>query len=251
MSYPADIAERLICVIPTSPVKSHPSTDLIDQTIRSVRAQVGPNVLVIILADGVRPEQREMLKPYLSYVAQLRRTYGLDMHYFVMQFHEFSHQAKMLRWLLQKGMFALKNRPHLFWLEHDTPMTLDPIDWGNVLDALDAKEFGLIRFLYEGRIHPEHEHLMMGTVQRNGQNYVRTKQFSARPHVATWDFYERMLAQFSPNALTFTEDLMHSVCQGDPDAWPMAIYYPDEPRGRSFHLDGRQGADKFEGKLVF
>jgi hypothetical protein len=251
MSYPADIADRLICVIPTSPVKSHPSTDLIDQTIRSVRAQVGPNVLVIILADGVRPEQRDMLKPYISSVAQLRRTYGLDMHYFVMQFLEHKHQVGMIRWLTQKGMFALKNRPHIALVEQDAPFTLDPIDWGNCLDILDSKRFDVVRFLFEGDINAAHRHMAGATINFKGMDYVETCQYSARPNVATWDFYERALAQFSPNACCFFEDLAHSFCQEDPKAFPIGIYYPPPPRGRSFHLDGRQGAPKFDDKQVF
>jgi hypothetical protein len=256
--YPADIGNRLICVMPTSPVKSHPSTDLIDRTIASVRQQVGPDVLLIILADGVRPEQREMLKPYTQYVAELRRKYGRALNPFVMQFYEHKHQVGMLRWLFDKRPHLGPSipSPHILFVEHDTPFTPDPIDWENVLSVLDGKAFEMIRFLYEGDIHPEHQYMVLGKEilgkdSVNKSVYIRTKQFSARPHVATWDFYKRALEQFSPWANSFVEDKMHSVCSEDPDNWPIGIYYPDPPRGRSFHLDGRAGEEKFEGNQVF
>jgi hypothetical protein len=44
---------------------------------------------------------------------------------------------------------------------------------------------------------------------------------------------------------------MHGVVLDNPDVWRIGIYYPPPPRGRSFHLDGRQGDEKFEGKQVF
>jgi hypothetical protein len=250
--YPADIGNRLICVMPTSPVKSHPSTDLIDRTIASVRQQVGPDVLLIILADGVRPEQREMLKPYHLYVAQLRRTYGLSMSNFVMEFFLHKHQVGMLRWLIQKHMWAAaKPKPHILLVEHDAPFTPDPIDWGNVLDLLDSKQFDVVRFLFEGDINEAHRHMAGATINFKGMDYVETRQYSARPNVATWDFYERALGRFSSNAVCFFEDLAHSFCQEEPEAWKIGIYYPPPPRGRSFHLDGRQGDAKYDERQVF
>lgn len=250
--YPENIADRLICVIPTSPVKSHPDTGLIDRTIASVRQQIGPNPLIMILADGVRAEQREMLKPYHTYVAELRRRYAGNFQYFVMEFFNHLHQVGMLRWVFRKGISGLASRaPHILLCEHDCPFTPDPIDWGNVCAVLDAKRFDVVRFLFEGDIHAEHRHMAGATISFNGMDYVETKQYSARPNVATWDFYERALLQFSPSANTFFEDKLHGVVLDNPAAWPIGIYYPPPPRGRSFHLDGRQGDSKFEEKLVF
>lgn len=251
MSYPSDISDRLVCVIPTSPVKSHPSTDMIEQTIASVRRQVGPDVFITILADGVRDEQREMLKPYHQHVAQLRRLFANNFHVFIMEFYGHKHQVGMMRWFMRAG-WSLKAKPHILFVEHDTPFTPDPIDWENVLDFLGRPGgLDMVRFLYEGDIHPEHRHMVIGTLVHGGQKFIRTKQFSARPHVATWDFYQRALAQFSLGANSFIEDRMHSVCQENPDDWRIGIYYPPPPRGRSFHLDGRQGEAKYDEKQVF
>lgn len=254
--HPENIADRLICVIPTSPVKSHPDTGLIDRTIASVRQQIGPNPLIMILADGVRAEQREMLKPYHTYVAELRRRYAGNMKYFVMEFFEHRHQVGMLRWVFRKGVGTLSrdepSAPHILFIEHDTPLTPDPIDWEEICGLLDKRELDMVRFLYEGDIHPEHRHMLTGEVLFTPKrSYPLTRQFSARPHVATWDFYRRALEQFSPQANSFIEDKMHSVCEADTEHWRIGIYYPDPPRGRSFHLDGRQGDSKFEDRLVF
>jgi hypothetical protein len=169
-----------------------------------------------------------------------------------MQFLEHKHQVGMMRWLFQKGMFALRQKPHILFIEHDTPMTLDPIDWEEICSLLDKRELEMVRFLYEGDIHPEHKHLLTGEwLYTPNTAYALTRQFSARPHVATWDFYERALAQFSPSANSFIEDKMHGVVLDDPEKWRIGIYYPPPPRGRSFHLDGRAGGDKFEGNQVF
>lgn len=192
-----------------------------------------------------------MLKPYHTYVAELRRRYAGNMKYFVMEFFEHVHQIGMMRWLFRKELRITSTGPHLLFQESDTPFTTDPIDWANVLDMLDSKRFEMLRFLFEGDIHPEHRHMAGATVNFKGMDYVETRQYSARPHVATWDFYRRALEKFSPKANCFLEDKLHGTVLDNPEAWPIGIYYPPPPRGRSFHLDGRQGDPKFDDTQIF
>ena len=247
------LADRLIVVIPTSPIRSHPSTDLIDRTIDSVRAQIGPDPFLVILCDGVRPEQMDLRDAYDRYVAELKHKYGGSMQNFVMRFYEHRHQVGMLRWFINvKAPWGQrKHPPHILFVEADCPLTPDPIDWQNVCDLLDSKRFDVVRFLFEADINVEHRHMAGATIHFNGMDYVETRQYSARPNVATWDFYIRALSRFSRDAVCFFEDYAHSFCQEEPLDWPIGIYYPPPPRVRSYHLDGRQGDEKFDGKQVF
>ena len=247
------LADRLIVVIPTSPIRSHPSTDLIDRTIDSVRAQVGPDPFLVILCDGVRPEQMDLRDAYDRYVAELKRKYRSTMENFVMRFLDHKHQVGMLRWFIN-GKAPWNGRtvkPHVLLVESDTPLLPEPINWDNVCGVLDSGRFDVVRFLFEGDINAAHRHMAGATIDFKGQKYVETCQYSARPNLATWDFYIRALAKFSPAALCFFEDLAHGFCQEDPNAWKIGIYYPDPPRARSFHLDGRQGDPKFDDTQIF
>jgi len=95
--------------------------------------------------------------------------------------------------------------------------------------------------------------LMHGEIECRGVALTKTTQFSARPHVASVEFYEKLLARFSSNAKCFVEDYAHSVCQTDPwEEWRLSIY---TPRGanmkRSYHTDGRAGSAKFDETQVF
>ena len=57
-------------LIPTSPIPSHPSTEMIETTIASVKEQL-PDAPIIVMIDGIRPEQAELRPAYDEYT---RRT---------------------------------------------------------------------------------------------------------------------------------------------------------------------------------
>ena len=131
---------------------------------------------------------------------------------------------------------------------------------------LTGKSPQMVRFHHESVIPEAHQHMMVGSyIYRNhvvarGIEFLTTCQFSARPHLATIDFYRRVLECFTPQAKTFVEDKMHGVCheayklRGDAGwrEWPIGIYAPaDGNLKRSYHLDGRAGGPKFDDQLVF
>ena len=68
---------EITVVIPTSPIPSHPSTAIIDETIASVRKQL-PDSRIIVTADGVRAEQVGMANNYFEYLVALNKQAKVD-----------------------------------------------------------------------------------------------------------------------------------------------------------------------------
>lgn len=241
--------DKITVLIPTSPIPSHPSSAIITETIESVRYHM-PEVPITILADGVRAEMECMRETYETYLAELEaRCSDPAANMTMIQFEEHVHQVGMMRRFMQEV-----ERPYILFLEHDTPICKAPIDWDALHVELNAGIVKFVRFLPEPQIHPEHEHLMLGYIETEHILLRETIQFSARPHIATVDFYRRVLEQFSQEAKCFIEDRMHSVCQSDPWAiWKMAIYLDKKGKDskRSYHLCGRENGPKFDDSQVF
>jgi hypothetical protein len=57
-------------LIPTSPIPSHPSTEMIETTIASVKEQL-PDAPIILMIDGIRPEQAELRPAYEEYTRRI------------------------------------------------------------------------------------------------------------------------------------------------------------------------------------
>jgi hypothetical protein len=243
------VDEKITVLIPTSPIPSHPSTRIIFETIDSIRFHL-PNAEISILMDGVRPEQAAALPRYKEYARNLVEgiLFGDHSRITLCPFMPHTHQVGMVR-----SVMPSVQTPLVLFVEHDTPLTKDPIDWEGIAGAIERDVVDFVRFLPEPGIHPEHLHLMCGPV--DGYPLVKTIQFSARPHVASRVFFEKMLLRFSPKANTFIEDRMHSICQeGGCEGWvnwKMAVYHPEGNKQRSRHLCGREDDPKFDDRLVF
>lgn len=235
-------------VITTSPIPSHPSMEIIEETIESIRHYLDCEIIIAI--DGVRYEQERMRKQYEEYVAEL--LWACNYRYknvspVVFQTHH--HQSGMMREIL-----PLVKTPLLLFVEHDTPLVTDePIDFIYLQETLLAGKANMIRFHYEAFIPKEHKYLMIGEPKDQLQ---ATAQWSQRPHIARTDFYEDIIHFFSENSNCFIEDLMHSVLQaecqaGKWDRWKVFIYHPDGNIKRSLNLDGRGSDVKYEKEQVW
>lgn len=232
-------------LIPTSPVPSNPSLHIIEETIASVRHHL-PDAEILILCDGVRPEQEHRRGDYEDFLQEL--CWKANFHYegvtpIVFAGHE--HQANMTR----VGLDYVRT-PFVLFVEHDTPLVTDlPIDWDGAYSVL-ATEGDVVRFHHEANVHPEHEHLSLDKeIKYHGDfPYRRTKQWSQRPHLANANYYRRIIRDhFPPTGRTMIEDKMHSVAQCDPDVHKIYIYHPDTGNiKRSYHLDGREDDPKYE-----
>ena len=62
--------DNLTAIIPTSPIKSHPDTSIIEETIKSIRHHL-PDSEIIVTFDGVREEQEDLLEEYTEFKKQM------------------------------------------------------------------------------------------------------------------------------------------------------------------------------------
>lgn len=242
------LKDRISVLMPTSPIPSHPSTAIIEETIASVRFHL-PDSRIYLMIDGIRPEQHEVEERYVKYIERLiGKAIFQEKNCCVVPFLVHTHQAAMTRKMLE-----MVKSPLVLFVEHDTPLTRDYIDWDGISDAALTSIVNSVRFSHEAQILAEHEYLMGDALEACGVSLRRTRQFSARPHVARKDFYERLLSRFSEKANCFIEDYAHSICQHEPwESWKLSIYTPPgESIKRSYHIDGRAGAKKFDERQVF
>lgn len=238
--------------VTTSPIASNPSTDIIEQTLHSIRCHL-PRSVIHILADHPRYAlSAEEKDRYAEFIGNLKFLLYRSYEPFMLhQFADFSHQVRMMRETLMSGC----KTPLLLFSEHDCPLVQIenlPIPWPKICRALDRGDVEFVRFLPEPQIHPEHQYLMRGMIYPLELPLMKTVQFSARPHVATRDWYLRVLGTFGASAQCFIEDGFYTHAVRDPwEKWKMAIYNPRGNAQRSLHLDGRAGAEKFDGTQVF
>lgn len=242
-----DLADLITVCVVTSPTASDPSTETIDATIASVRAfdefaECDP----FLGCDGVRPEQRALAGAYAE------KCKAMENEALVSHLHAWGHQANVMRMLLREVQ-----TPLVLFMEHDTPFTPNvPIDWQGCADTILSGELDSIRFLHESRIIPPHEHLIVDwNSPANGIPYLKTAQWSQRPHLARTDWYRDIIdTYFGVSSRTMIEDVMHGVVtyhwstygRAGWDRFKLGIYSDPEPTmQRSEHLDGRAGGEKY------
>lgn len=237
--------KSVTAVIPTSIIPSHPSTDIIDQTIKSIRAHL-PDIDIIITVDGLRDEQQDQAERYNKYKTNLlwHSLHTWDRVYTIIN-DDFGHQSTMMQRCIDDI-----HSPVILYMEHDTPLVSDePIDWNLCIEKILRGDAYTIRFHHEGVIPHEHEPLMIG---KDGK-FVKTYQWSQRPHLSSKVYYRDLVLREMPPQ-TFIEDILHGVVQAD---WHkdghlgwyrhrLWIYAPNTKNiKRSYHLDGRAGTRKF------
>jgi hypothetical protein len=243
-------------MIPVSPIKSHPYTAIIDETISTVRHHL-PDAEIIVTFDGVRKEQEDRRTDYERFKREFLWNCLNNKAYrniLPLDFEEHSHQVQMAR-------VALKyvNTDLVLYCEQDTPLTPDePIEWQKCIDFIRSGRANMIRFHFEAHIPEPHQHMMIGPVE---DGFLKTSQWSQRPHLISRDYFERILEEnFSEDANCFIEDKMHGVVSEayiveDVKGWEkhrVWIYHPDGGNiKRSYHIDGRAGEPKWDESQIW
>lgn len=238
-------------VVPVSPIPSHPATDILDETIESVRHFL-PEAEIIPTFDGVREQQSDCKSDYEEHIRRVLwkadHTWG-NVCPFVFDRH--LHQVGMMR-----AMIGEIRTPLLMYVESDTPLLTDrDIDFDAITRFIISGRSSLVRLYHEEVIPPEHAHLYHGSED----GFIRTSQWSQRPHVASTDYYRRILRDcFVDNANSFIEDKMHTWAEQSyrlrgVEGWRnehcLHLYDPDGDglnMRRTKHLDGRADGPKFE-----
>ena len=228
------------CLISCSPIKSHPSTDIIDDCINSLKEKL-PGCPILVMADGVRAEQEDYAPRYKKFLTRLQKKYpDIEVH----SMPEHRHQARTMQTCLVEV-----TTPVILFIEHDMALKGHiPVD--EMVEMITSGKADLIRLLYEDNDLINYTHLMMEQVG----DYTKTKQWSQRPHFASLAYYKRILQDnFSPNSKTFIEDRMHGVIEAE-DNWnnnKLWTYTPELPVQRFTYRDGREDDSKYEDKLIF
>ena len=224
-------------VVATSILPSHPDTAIIDETISTIRSHF-PDNEIILQMDGLREERLARKANYDEYKSKvLWRCMHEWKNVLPVIFDEHCHQTTMM-----KRTIDLINTAAMLYVEGDAPITPDcEIDWQKCLDMLEYNKANTIRFHFEAVIPHEHSYLMFGLED----GFMKTTQWSQRPHLSTVKYYRDVVLPFSEEK-TFIEDRFHGKVQDDGwDAHKLWIYHPEGNIKRSYHLDGRRGTQKF------
>jgi hypothetical protein len=228
-------------ILATSIIPSHPETDIIDETIKSIRFHF-PDNEIIMQIDGLRKEQKHRKKDYDEYKNRiLWKCLHEYKNILPIIFEKHSHQTTMMRKTIDEIKTSL-----LLYVEGDAPLTTDqPIDWDKCLDLIEYGSANTIRFHHEIAIPESHNHLMIELKDC----FMKTSQWSQRPHLSTVKYYRDIVLPFSDEK-TFIEDRFHGKVQEDCkhygwESHKLWIYHPEGDIKRSYHLDGRQGTRKY------
>lgn len=236
-------AEKITAVIPVSPWKQHPKTDILETTIQSIRYHL-PTAEIIVTFDGVREEQQDRKADYLEFIK--RMLWKINHEYenvLPIVFEEHTHQVGMMREALN-----YVRTPLVMYVEGDSPLMGNHIDWDKIIRKFDNAD--LIRLYNKECIPEEHKYLMLSAVV---DEFIQTAQFSAQPHLATTTFYRGILTNFTKEAKAFIEEKIYyiGVKEAKKGNWRMFIYLPEDGYPRSYHLDGREGENQFLESQVF
>jgi hypothetical protein len=250
---PCERTDPLITVILTaSPIRSHPDTRILDETIGSIRAQL-PGAEIILTFDGVRSEQEALRGAYEEHIRRvLWKADHQWRHVLPLIFDEHVHQAVATKRALERV-----RTPLILFVEQDTPLNERDIPWADIGETILAGDANVVRFSHEASILEPHRHLMLDPAPQlvRGVPMTRTIQWSQRPHLASRAFYRSMLERYFPNdERSFIEDVIYGklsvthAIDGDMGwlGWRTWLFTPEGSIERSYHTDGREGASKFD-----
>lgn len=246
------VGEEVTVIIPVSPIKSHPETNILEETIASVRHHL-PNSEIVITFDGVCKDQESMSKNYQEHIRRvlwLSRFWGKVTPHI---FEDHVHQSGMM-----KEVIDTIQTPIVLYVEQDTPLVIDQdIDIDLIKNKITSGDSNVIRLHHEAVIPKDHESMIIGSPE---DCLLKTVQWSQRPHFASTAFYKRIMSeQFSTISRCFLEDLIHGRVLKDWyrfgeqgwNQWRLHIYYPGENIKRSYHTDGRAGSKKYDHNQIW
>lgn len=248
-----EINNNITVIIPVSPIKSHPSISILDETIKSIRHHM-PTAEIVLTFDGVRQEQKNREYDYNEFIRRILWKCNTEYkNVYPLIFKEHMHQTAMAREALKHVKTDL-----ILYVEQDTPLVVDyDIPFKELSQYIYDGTSNMIRFHFEANIPNEHKHMIHG---KDNDILTRTSQWSQRPHIASKAFYDRILNDyFTENAKSFIEDKMHGIVdnayrQYKTQGWNqfrIHIYTPEGNIKRSYHTDGRENEQKYDSTQVF
>ena len=231
-------------LITTSDSPVHPSTEIIDEVIRSIR-QYFPDNEIILQVDGLREEQVHRKDSYDEYKNRvLWKCIHEWKNVLPIIFEKHSHQSNMM-----KETIDLIRTPLMLYIEGDIALqdNLD-INWQEIMDILDSKKAYTVRFYtFNKCIEPDHMYLMR---EQEG-DFIQTFQWSQQPHFSYVGYYKQIVLPNTTPKL-FIEDRYYSKVLTDSSngQWDLHRLWLYNPVGKDDirivnNLDGRRGLRKF------
>lgn len=233
-------------LMPVSPIPSHPSTEVIDEVIKSIRDRL-PHSEIIIMFDGLSSTTMQYKTQYEQFKQKMLLKINLDLENVVpLIFDKHEHQSGMTRVALN-----MVTTSTILFVEQDTPLHND-IPFKDLIEPIKSGYCNTIRFHFEASIPPEHEHLMLDKTPINilGVPFLRTRQWSQRPHLSSTHYYKKICKRYWDYKPRFIEHIMYGlIAEGGNnfDEHRLHIYAPEGTLVRSKHLDGRRyGAEQYD-----
>lgn len=233
-----DFEKNITALISTSPLHCNPSTEIIDETYYQLRKHL-PNVDVVLLMDGVHPEEMHLAARYEEFQKAIgKKTWN---NFRSIGFCEWMHQSGMLRDILLDHSVVVQT-PLIFWSEHDIPLLSAPIDWEGIVASLLDREVDSVRFELTGQGKPNKEHERFTT--RHKVPLLRTTQHVAWPQVIRTEYMKNLVRTFG-TAKTYYDDGRRD---GFLDSHVCGIYTPPGDIRRCYHISGRERNNDSVGK---
>src|SRR5271156_5426447 len=184
--------EVITVVISTSPLIGHPSTEIVDETYAQLRKHL-PTAQVILLMDGVHPEQPHLAERYELFKEAIRQKTWEN--FTAIEFADWEHQSGTLQSMFQQ---ELVKTPLIFWTEHDIPLRDDmAASWESLCRTLLEEDVAGIRFccLRERKLSEERG----AFTSQNGIALVRTVQFVGWPTLFRTEIFQEFVESFGPS----------------------------------------------------
>lgn len=233
-------------LIPTSPIPSHPDTEVLDATIASVRERL-PDSEIIVMFDGVSADKMQYKVAYDKFTQEMLWKLNADpAPTLPLLYDKHMHQSLMMKEALKEV-----RTPLILFLEQDTVLHND-IPFEQIKQPVLSGYANLIRFHHEASIPPEHSHLMLDQepIDILGVPLIRTRQWSQRPHLASTNYYRHIADTYFDDQPRFIEHAMYGIVAEGGDNYDehrLHIYAPDGTLVRHKHLDGRRkGAENYD-----
>lgn len=250
------LTDDITVLIPTSPSPLHPSTEMIEVVVESVRSRL-PDSPIIIMVDGVRDEQLDRREAYYEYVHRLNQLCSSTWtNVKTNRFDHHCHQGVMTR-----STLGHVGTSQILFVEHDAPLVRE-IPFEDLYRVIDSGEANVIRLHHEASILEPHRYLMLseGPEDHGGVPLTPTVQWSQRPHLASKEWYGEILnVYFGWDSRTMIEDVLYGVLEthwredarAGWERFKLYIYSPPGDMKRSEHLDGRGTDPKYSMKFEY
>lgn len=236
---------NITAIIPVSAMPTHPSTEVLDVTIDSIRTRL-PDSEIVIMFDAVPAWLAELEPAYEKFKQTMLWKINFMDNCTPLIFDTPSHQS-----LMTKRALEIIRTPLLLWSEQDTPLHND-IPFAGLEPIVLTGYANTIRFHFEATIPEAHTHLMLdqSPIDILGQPFIRTRQWSGRPHLSSVKYYKEMAGKYFDDQPRFIEHILYGIIAEGGDNYDehrLHIYAPSKTLVRSKHLDGRRlGADHYD-----